>query len=435
MKDALSVQTAKPTCDIIVVTYNNLTMLDRCICSIKANTSEPVRIIIVNNGDKFDIPTDPSVVILKAPKNLGWTHGVNAGVEWVLAHDPAPFIMWMNDDTQIMPHDYGWLTKMINCFQLDPKIGIVGPASNAVMGFQSTNHVHLPPAIETTYLSGMCLLSRQSIVKKMFPLDQCEAGGDDLDLSMRMTEKGYKMCVCRRSFMLHFCSVTGKKIYGEFWNSPAQAEEINTWLIKKHGFKKWFDCVNNKLPEGKDVLSWDFVSPENAMAMKELGPILETGGKVIDLGCGGQKLDERMLGVDVRRNGQVGVGANHDKPCRPDIESDVTSLPVADHSIDGILAKHLFEHLIDPIQALKEWRRVLKNNATLVIICPDYRYCEAISVDPSHVHAYTPDSVSSLLEACGFGVMGTENVKPGYVFCVTAKKVPVYEREAVPLCA
>ena len=36
MKDALSVQTAKPTVDIVIVSYNNLTMLDRCVSSIKA---------------------------------------------------------------------------------------------------------------------------------------------------------------------------------------------------------------------------------------------------------------------------------------------------------------------------------------------------------------------------------------------------------------
>ncbi len=55
MKDALSVQTAKPTVDIIVVTYNSLTMVDRCLCSIKQNTSEPVRIIVVNNGNGANV--------------------------------------------------------------------------------------------------------------------------------------------------------------------------------------------------------------------------------------------------------------------------------------------------------------------------------------------------------------------------------------------
>lgn len=432
MKTALSVQTAKPTVDVVVVTYNNLSMLDRCLSSIKSNTAEPVRIIVVNNGDqKFDVPPNVGTTVLHTGKNLGWTHGVNAGVAYALTHDPAQFIMWMNDDTQILPHDYGWLTKMLNCFQLDPKIGVVGPASNNIMGWQTTNHVRLPPVIETTFLSGMCMLLRTETVKAMGPLDQCDAGGDDLDYSIRLTEKGYKICCCRRSFMLHFCSVTGRKLFGDYWNSPAQGEAINNWLIKKHGFKKWFTCVNSILPQGN---GYDYLTPENDLALSEVGPIIESGGKVLDLGCGGQKIHPKAVGVDIRGEGVGGVGANSDVSPNADVTADILNLPMEDASVDGVLAKHVFEHIIDPIQALREWKRVLKNNGTLTIICPDYRYCEAVSVDPSHVHAYTPDSVSSLLEASGFGVTRTEQVPMGYVFMVSARKIPVYipEREAVP---
>ena len=430
MKTALSVQTAKPTVDIIIVTWNNLNMLDRAISSIMQNTAEPVRIVIVNNGDqRFDVPPDSGVIVLQQEKNLGWTDGVNAGVRWVMENNPAPFIMWLNDDIQILPHDYGWLTKMLNCFQLDPKIAVVGPTSNNIMGFQTTNHVHLPPAVETTFLSGMCMLVRREVVKEMGPLEQCPAGGDDLDFSMRLTQAGYKMCICRRAFMLHFCSVTGKRIFGDFWNSPAQGEAINTWLIQKHGFKAWYSCMNHVLPKGEND-SGGVVESENILALRELEPILGDS-LVLDLGCGGQKLHEKMVGVDIRANGQMGVGANVDRPAANDVEADVLDLPMESGTVDGILAKHLLEHIIDPTEALREWRRVLKSGGKLVVLCPDYRYCEAISVDPSHVHAYTPESASSLLRLCGFQVTRTEQVKPGYVFMVVAvaNKVPVCEKE------
>ena len=421
MKTALSVQTAKATVDIIIVTWNNLNMLDRCISSILQNTGEPVRLVVVNNGDQhFAVPPESGVIVLQQEKNLGWTDGVNAGVMWVLEHGPAPFIMWLNDDVQILPHDYGWLTKMLNCFQLDAKIAVVGPTSNNVMGFQTTNYVRLPPAVETTFLSGMCMLVRRAVVEEMGPLEQCPAGGDDLDYSMRLTAAGYKICICRRAFMLHFCSVTGKRVFGNYWNSPQQGEDINTWLIQKHGFKAWYSCMNNVLPKGSDDEKDSFVDYENEMALSELGPLLGDS-LVLDLGCGGQKLHEKMVGVDIRRNGQVGVGANADRPAAQDMEADVLELPLKNQSVDGILAKHLLEHVVDPIKALTEWKRVLKENGKLVVLCPDYRYCEAISVDPSHVHAFTPDSVVSLMRAVGFQITRTESVKPGYVFMVVGE--------------
>ena len=425
MKTALSVQTAKPTVDIIIVTWNNLNVLDRCISSIVQNTAEPVRLIVVNNGDqRFDAP---GVVVLQQEKNLGWTDGVNAGVKWALANDPAPFIMWLNDDIQILPHDYGWLTKMLNCFQLDEKVAVVGPTSNNVMGFQTTNYVKLPPAVETTFLSGMCMLVRRSVVEEMGPLDACPAGGDDLDYSIRLSQAGYKLCICRRAFMLHFCSATGKRVFGAYWNSPEQGEAINTWLIQKHGFKKWYSCMHHVLPK-YDAETGGVVESENVLALSELEPILGDT-IVLDLGCGGQKLHPKMVGVDIRRNGQVGVGANADKPAVPDMEADVLDLPLKDQSVDGILAKHLLEHVLDPIKALYEWKRVLKPDGKLVVLCPDYRYCEAISVDPSHVHAFTPDSVASLMKAVGFNVTRSEQVKPGYVFMVVGTPQP---RPALP---
>lgn len=424
MKTVLSVQTAKPTCDIIIVTWNNLNMLDRCVTSILKNTGEPIRLVIVNNGDqRFDVPPGHRVVVLQQDKNLGWTGGVNAGVKWVMENDPAKYVMWLNDDVQVLPHDYGWLTKMLNCFQLDSRIAVVGPSSNNIMGFQTTNYVHLPPAVETTYLSGMCMVSPLEIVKEMFPLDCCEAGGDDLDFSMRLTAAGYKICICRRSFLLHFCSATGKRLFGDYWNSPKQGEDINNWLIKKHGFKAWFSCMNHVMPMKTDD-EYSIVDIEEKLALEELSPKIKSGGVVLDLGCGGKKLHPGVCGVDIRGNGQVGVGVNYDKPCSSDIEADVLSLPFEPESVDGILAKHLFEHIIDPIEALTEWKRVLKPDGKLVAICPDYRYCEAISVDPSHVHAFTPDSVESLFRIVGFNVTRMELIRPGYTFMVVGEPKP-----------
>ena len=422
MKTALSVQTARATVDIIIVTWNNLNVLDRCISSIMQNTAEPVRIVVVNNGDqRFDVPPESGVVVLQQERNLGWTQGVNAGVHWVMENGPAPFVMWLNDDIQILPHDFGWLTKMLNCFRLDPRIAVVGPTSNNVMGFQTTNYIKLPPAVETTFLSGMCMLVRREVVQEMGPLDACEAGGDDLDYSIRLAAAGYKLCICRRAFMLHFCSVTGKRVFGEYWNSKEQGEAINTWLIQKHGFKPWYSCMHHVLPKVEGEKD-SFVDLESMLALSELEPLFGDS-LVLDLGCGGQKLHEKMIGVDIRRNGQVGVGANSDKPAAQDLEADVLDLPMKGGTVDGILAKHLLEHVIDPIKALTEWKRVLRENGKLVVICPDYRYCEAISVDPSHVHAFTPDSVASLMRAVGFRITRSESVKPGYVFMVVGESL------------
>lgn len=423
MKTQASVNMASPTVDIICPTFNNTTTFGNFISSFVKNTMEPWRLIIVNNGDMTIRFTseDPRIVMLKASRNLGWMGGVNAGVRWALDHNPAKFIGWINDDVQIMEKDCGWLTKMILAFQKEG-IGAVGPISNAIMGYQSFNYIGLPPYIEATRLSGMCFVTKREVIEKVGLLDESLPGGDDLDYSYRIRQAGYKLCICRRTFLFHHYAQTGKRVYGDYWDSREHSEKINAALIKKHGFLEWFKTINDMLPgEG----GYDFISAEEKIARRELAKELESG-TVLDLGCGGNKIDPRATGVDIRPNGTMGVGYNSLHASAGEVACDVVELaPFEDKSVDGILAKHLLEHILDVPKALKEWGRVLKDDGRLVIIVPDWRFCEAMACDPSHVAAYTPDSLRSLIEAIGgFKIDRVETIEPGYVFCLSAHKVP-----------
>lgn len=60
---------------------------------------------------------------------------------------------------------------------------------------------------------------------------------------------------------------------------------------------------------------------------------------------------------------------------RPDIMSDSESFPtIADGSLDFVVANHVLEHLTDPIRALIEWHRVLRDGGLLLMALPDKRY-------------------------------------------------------------
>lgn len=424
MKTNESVNKAKATVDIICPTWNNPQILAQMIKTVFNYTAEPFRFILVNNGDQSTLPAfgpDSRLVVLQAPKNLGWMGGVNAGLKWAAANDPAKFAMWINDDVQVMPHDYGWLPKMLACFD-KPGVGLVGPVSNAVMGYQSINFVGLPPSQESTRISGLCCLTNWEVLNKVGLLDESLPGGDDLDFSIRVRQAGYKLCICRRSFLLHNYATTGRRVHGDYWDSREHSEAINKAIIQKHGFKTWFTTVNDLFPPADT----DFVAHEEKLAIEELESIAKDGKKVLDLGCGGRKIAAWATGVDIRHNGEFGVGYNSQIASAADVQCDATKLDkFEDGSVGGILAKHLLEHIVDPFPVLKEWGRVLDEGGRLVIIVPDYRYCEAMSCDPSHVHAYTPESLKSLLEAVGgFKVTRTEQINPGHVFMVSAEKVP-----------
>ena len=64
-----------------------------------------------------------------------------------------------------------------------------------------------------------------------------------------------------------------------------------------------------------------------------------------------------------------------------DIISDITAIPEPDASFDAIMCIEVFEHLPDPLAALKELARLLKPGGTMVLSAP---FCSLTHFAPYH---------------------------------------------------
>ncbi|MCH9655944.1 MAG: class I SAM-dependent methyltransferase [Planctomycetes bacterium] len=51
-------------------------------------------------------------------------------------------------------------------------------------------------------------------------------------------------------------------------------------------------------------------------------------------------------------------------------EQDATSLTYADNSVDRLIATHVLEHLLNPVDVLKEWNRVVRPGGLISIALP-----------------------------------------------------------------
>jgi len=67
-----------------------------------------------------------------------------------------------------------------------------------------------------------------------------------------------------------------------------------------------------------------------------------------------------------------------------DIVSDITAIPEPDASFDAILCSEVFEHLPDPLLALKEFSRLLKPGGTLILTAP---FCSLTHFAPFHFYS------------------------------------------------
>src|SRR5262249_12875221 len=102
------------------------------------------------------------------------------------------------------------------------------------------------------------------------------------------------------------------------------------------------------------------------------------GGKLLDLGCGAFKTllrlreerpDLNYYGVDI---------ADFSAICPPGVsftcaDIDHDRLPFADAEIDAILFCHVLEHLVYPMNTLRELQRVLKPGGLIYIEGPSTR--------------------------------------------------------------
>jgi ubiquinone/menaquinone biosynthesis C-methylase UbiE len=64
-----------------------------------------------------------------------------------------------------------------------------------------------------------------------------------------------------------------------------------------------------------------------------------------------------------------------------DIVSDITSIPEPDASFDAIMCIEVLEHLPDPVLALKEFSRLLKDGGHLILTAP---FCSLTHFAPYH---------------------------------------------------
>ncbi|MEW6552965.1 MAG: class I SAM-dependent methyltransferase [Actinomycetota bacterium] len=97
------------------------------------------------------------------------------------------------------------------------------------------------------------------------------------------------------------------------------------------------------------------------------------GGRVIDLGCGG----EGYLSCLMERAGEV-VGIDHRQmrgPYHSYLQADLDRVvPVDEESVDLAACKFLVEHLQDPATFLRQVRAALRPGGHLVIMTPNILY-------------------------------------------------------------
>lgn len=120
---------------------------------------------------------------------------------------------------------------------------------------------------------------------------------------------------------------------------------------------------------------------------------VQQNSKILDVGAGEQRYKKYCTHLEYTSQdfceytgGGNGSALQNEKwdVSKIDIVSDIIEIPVESHSFDVILCTEVFEHIPDPISALKEFSRILKPGGKLILSAP---FCSLTHMAPYHYYA------------------------------------------------
>lgn len=223
---------------IIVPVHDALAALKVCIRSITAN-SNGASIIVVDDGSGAETQGflrewQRNSSLARVLRN-GITQGYTATANRGLMESTTEFLALLNSDTEVPP---GWLERLEAGFRISPRVGLVGPLSNAA-AWQSIPHVRdthgdwavnpLPRGLNcrgldrlintlslqlypsVRLLNGFCLCIRRDVLEKvgLFSNKLSPQGyGEEFDLCIRAAAEGFDRRVVDNTFVFHRKSTT-----------------------------------------------------------------------------------------------------------------------------------------------------------------------------------------------------------------------------------
>lgn len=235
---------------IVIVSYNNMYLMQKCIESIR-NTCEAgsYEVVVVDNastdGVREWLSEQEDLKVILLDENVGFPMGCNIGASYAKeGYD----IFLLNNDTRLCEKS---LENLVNALNGDDELGAVGAVANysgnkqeldVEFGLPSEyvdfgNNFNKEAEVCIEYrirLCGFAMLIRRNIWDELQGLDEEFTPGyyEDDDISMRITMAGYKLAVCSNAFIYH----AGSQSFAHREGLEQIVEKNYQYFVNKYGF-------------------------------------------------------------------------------------------------------------------------------------------------------------------------------------------------------
>lgn len=353
---------------IIILTYNKLEYTKQCIDSIRKYTQpESYEMIVVDNNSNDGtvewLKEQCDIKTIYNKENYGFPKGCNQGIEVACGDN----ILLLNNDTIVTSN---WLENLVTCLYSANEIGAVGPVTNSCSNYQAikVDYVNVDTMQEFAIkynisksqlweerlkLIGYCLLIRKAVVNEIGLLDERFSPGnfEDDDYSVRIRKAGYKLLLCKDTFIHHYGSTSFKE----------NREKFNKLLtVNKCKFEEKWGFNPNYL----SYIRNDIIDLINSPIDSHLN-ILEIGSN-----CGATLLkiketykNSKLYGIEENKNAadisNSFVEVKH-------YNTGKQTIDFPKHFFDYIIISEKLEQIMDPVSILKEASEYLNSKGRII---------------------------------------------------------------------
>ena len=413
-------QITVPKASIVILSYNLIDYTKQCIKSIRDNTPESAREMIVVDNASMDgsvewLRMQPDIILIENTKNLGFPVGCNQGIR---ASSPDCDIFLLNNDTIITPNSLFWLRmglyeknnvgstgSVSNYVANDQQINGDWKSVDEVITFSNSNNIPMKyPYEEKLCLVGFAVLIKRAVLNKVGLLDEIFTPGncEDVDYSLRILKAGYHNILCKNSFIIHFGSRSFKKDENKYTDLMA---------------------INQKKLNSKWDINLRYYMFPRPKLVKFINENTESPLNILDIGCGCGAIMAKLkslypfstlYGIEIVLKAAEIAKSFGDVICGNVEEID---FPYPEHYFDYCVLGDVLEHLHDPQNVLIRLRKHMKKDGHIVLSMPNvkhwsvflpllkqdkFTYEDAGILDKTHLKMYTFHEILKLLILSGY---------------------------------
>jgi ubiquinone/menaquinone biosynthesis C-methylase UbiE len=215
--------------------------------------------------------------------------------------------------------------------------------------------------------------------------------------------------------------------------NPFEVEKLRSELADKGNYKELVKTYESKYPEIKDLNTpkfWDLLNKRKHVSkksnpiaydrLKRVADLIEDNSSVLNTGAGSGDLENLMFNKLKMTNldwHSIDISSKSIKTLQKKFPNanlkvgDIKNIKLKKKFFDYVILMEILEHIkpSETFKALKEVRRVLKSNGTLIVTIPLNEGLELMArqgINPNaHVRVYTTELISAELQISKFKII------------------------------